>query len=330
MKISKLPSGSYRIQPYIDGIRNSIAFDHKPTTKEINQAIYARKKAIKPDSDTFECCANKYISIKENVLSPSTIRSYKGILKKLPKDFIKLPINKIDNVEMQRLVNDLAVELTQKSIKNYRGFILSVIRLYLPNTNINVTLPQNHKTDDYIPSAKEVKAVLRASEGTKWYKYIMLGCYGLRRSEILPLTDDDIKDGFIHINKSMVLDSNNCWITKEFGKTESSLRKVPIAPEFEKLLKEEGIKCDFHPDKLLHHLKQFQKKAKVKQFTFHRLRHFFCTEMSQVLSEEDVLSLGGWSTPFVMKRVYRHQRVQEDEKMQKKAASKMSSLLQTK
>ena len=42
--------------------------------------------------------------------------------------------------------------------------------------------------------------------------------------------------------------------------------------------------------------------------------------MSEYFPEATVLYMGGWKTPAVMKEVYRRQRIDRDEEMQKKAA----------
>ena len=71
-----------------------------------------------------------------------------------------------------------------------------------------------------------------------------------------------------------------------------------------------------------------QKEAGVPRFRFHDLRHFFVTELSQAgFSEEDIMYLGGYSTPHIMKKVYRHARIDKDLEARKLASKKISDIL---
>ena len=85
----------YRIQKMINGQRYNLSFDHKPTKKEIEQAVskaYTEtpSKAIR---GTFKSYAEQYIDIKENVLSPSTVRSYHSMLRSMSEDFLNIKMN---------------------------------------------------------------------------------------------------------------------------------------------------------------------------------------------------------------------------------------------
>lgn len=327
MKIEKRGT-KYRIQPMIDGQRYSIEFDHNPTQKEIRSAIAECKHDFSEFEFTFGEACEKYIAMKKNVLSPTTIRSYAGILKKLSEEFKALPLKKVTKVHVQTIINKLAVDSSPKTCKNYLGFIMAVLKAFDDSIHFRITLPRKEKEDDYIPSQKEVRAVLEASKGTKWYICFMLGCYGLRRSEILPLTMFDIHDNYVDINKVKVKGIDKGYIVKNIGKTDSSLRRVPIPAELVDLIRQQGFVCDFHPDKILAHLHKYQDIAGVPRFRFHSLRHYFCTELSQAnFSEEDIMALGGWSTPHVMKKVYRHQRINEDSKEQKRAVDTILNTL---
>lgn len=320
MKIEKLPSGNYRVRQMINGKKIHLTFDHRPQNYEILEAL---EEFVHTNStpDTFEQCALRYIAMKENVLSPTTIRSYRSLLRNIDPKFKRTPLKLITQVEVQSLINDISANTSPKTVRNYNGFIMTVLSTFAPTTHFRVTMPRRKKSDDYIPSSDEVKAVLSVAKGTKWYIVFMLGCYGLRRSEILPLTLDDVHDDYIDINKTKVKGDGK-WVIKDIGKTDASLRKVPVSPELVKLIRDQGFICDFHPDKILQHLHLCQEEAGVSKFRFHLFRHYFCTELSQAhFSEEDIMALGGWSTPDVMKKVYRHQRIKEDQEARNRAAN---------
>lgn len=61
MKITKLPSGSYRVQKMVDGKRYSLTFEKRPTQKEIETAISEITNGAYTGKKTFEQCSNEYI-----------------------------------------------------------------------------------------------------------------------------------------------------------------------------------------------------------------------------------------------------------------------------
>ena len=92
MKIEKLPSGSYRIRKMYKGITYTVVTDYKPTQKEALQLLAAEMDKIKPTAPAkldFEAAAKQYISVKANVLSPSTTNGYRGILRNISGNFKK-------------------------------------------------------------------------------------------------------------------------------------------------------------------------------------------------------------------------------------------------
>ena len=327
-KAQKLPSGNYRVQKRLDKKVVSFTFDHNPTQKEIRQAIFEAQlnNNTATISSSFKECADKYIAIKEHILSPSTIKLYRGMLNNLPVEFTALPMYKITQIECQGVINDIAAKCSPKTTANYNGFIMSVINEFNQDARFKIKLPQKKKPDDYIPSSEEVKKILDASKGTMWYIVFMLGAYGLRRSEIIALTLDDFHDGYVDINKTKVI-SEYGFVTKNIGKTSTSLRLVPISDELTNLVMDQGYVYNQHPSRILIHLHRYQDEVGVPRFKFHLLRHFYCTELSQAgFSEEDIMALGGWATPHVMKKVYRHNRIKESEEAQRKAADQIQKL----
>ena len=108
MKIEKLPSGSYRIRKMYKGQMYTVVTDHKPTQKEAIKLLAEELDKITTSYSklTFYNAATEYIESKRNVLSPSTIRSYMGILHNLSATFTKKTIANITNLDVQREIND--------------------------------------------------------------------------------------------------------------------------------------------------------------------------------------------------------------------------------
>ena len=333
MKLEKLPSGSYRIRKMIDGKSHTLTFDHKPSQREIASAILecqAQNITLQnAPKKTFKECANKYIEVKRNVLSASTITAYKSVLNNLG-DFADMPLKEIDSIAVQQLLNDKSQKLAAKTVKNYYSLITAVLGMFYNGLTLKVTLPKPVKKDIYIPTSSDIKTIL-SNSNDKYYIVFMLGCYGLRRSEILALdypTDFDIKNCLISINKSMVRNDNREYVIQHFNKTTESTRIVPVSKDLIKRIQQQGYVYDGHPDKILEYLYTKQKQLGLPKFKFHSLRHYFATELDQAgFSSKDIQKLGGWSSDSILRSVYQHNRVEQDKILQKKAADLISNNL---
>ena len=329
MKIEKLPSGSYRVRKMYKGQSYSVTFDYKPTQKEVMQAISAELDKVqgKHERLTFETAAKNYISSKSNVISPSTEREYIGTISRLSDDFKQLNVSDINVTHIQKEINRLAKTLAPKTVRNYHGFISSVLNVCRPDLNINTTLPQKKKNDPYIPSDNDIKIILQHCTGTMYEIPILLGCYGLRRSEICALTLDDIEENTLHINKAMVMDKNKKWIIKSTKTTASTRDVIVPASLIEKILKQ-GYVYKGHPNSISDYLDKLQKKNNMEHFSLHKLRHYFASKMSALnIPEADIMAMGGWETDHVMKTVYRHSLEEDKKKSQKIASDKLAEII---
>lgn len=85
MKIEKLPSGSYRMRKMYKGTTYTVITEYKPTQKKALQLLAAEMDKVQTRKThmTFREASDKYIEVKENVLSPSTITGYRGIQQRI-------------------------------------------------------------------------------------------------------------------------------------------------------------------------------------------------------------------------------------------------------
>lgn len=328
MKIDKLPSGSYRIRKMIKGKTYSLTFDHKPTDIEIYQAILpVMEETAEGCEMKFEKAADEYISMKKNVISPATVRGYKGIKNKLSEGFKNLRIKDITQIDIQKEANRIALKCSPKTVRNYHGFISAVLGTFRPDLNISTTLPKKRKNEPHIPSEEDVKKLIehaKTHRDGRYYIPVLLGCYGLSRSEICALSIDDLKGNIIHIHKGKVMDDNKEWIVKDIPKETERSRTVPISQELADLIREQGYIFEGHPNTISDYISDACKELKIEHFSLHKLRHFFCSKLSaENIDVETILALGGWSTDFVMKNVYRHKI---DSKV-KEASDKLTDML---
>ena len=328
MTIEKLPSGSYRIKQQSNGVRYSVTIDHKPTKAEAMRLISERLDD-NPTKGTFESYAVRYIETKKNILSPATIRGYNAYLRQISEKLKRTALNSLTQATIQEEINRLSADHAPKTVRNIHGFISSVVKLYRPNLVLNTTLPQKEKKEPYIPTDTEVKAILEYAKGTKFEVPLWLAVYGLRRSEVLALTLSDLSENnVISVNKATVR-GDDAFVTKKTKTTEST-REIPINKELADLIRAQGYVYEGDASIILDFLHKAQKELGIKQFKLHALRHYFASFMSEIVSEEDVLALGGWSSPYVMKSVYRHSRIKDDEEAKRVAIEKMSTKLSTK
>ena len=313
MKIEKRGTNSYRIRKLVDGKMYSITVHYKPTQQQATQLISEIVSSASGLKGTFHYYANEYIEIKEKILSPRTIREYHTTVKMLPEWFLRMYLDNIKRQDIQRVINELAVDRSPKTIKNYHGFIASVFNMYRPGFKFNTTLPQKEKHDDYIPTADDIRAILESADGTEYYIFLKLACMGLRRSEICALQLSDLDDNnMLHINKALVLDKDNNWVVKS-TKTTASTRNIPLPEQLAAQIREQGYIFKQTPNSVMKWLNRTQDMLDIPRFQLHKLRHYFAsTLMEKGATSKDIMALGGWETDNVMKTVYQHAMKKED------------------
>ncbi len=329
MKIEKLPSGSYRIRKMYKGQMYTVVFNYKPTQKEAVQAMAAELDKIKSSTTqmTFQKAAESYVETKRNVLSPRTIKEYSETAKRFPEWFRKLLISDISQIEINKLVNELSMGKSPKTVRNYHGFMTAVLGTYYPNLKVYTTLPQKIKKESYMPSHNDVKRILAAVKDTPYEVPITLACYGMRRSEVCALQTEDIEGDIVHIHKALVLDENKKWVVKTTKTTEST-RDIIIPMELVDKIKKQGYVYKGHPNSIADHLEKTQRNLGIPHFSLHKLRHYFASEMSALgIPEADILRMGGWETDYVMKSVYRHSMMEKEENAKRDAAEKLRNAL---
>lgn len=329
MKIEKLPSGSYRIRKMYKGNTYTVVFDYKPTQKEAMRAMAAEldKVHVKSETMTFRVAAQKYIDSKKNVLSPSTIRGYSGIIRQISDVFLGSNIYDITALDVQSEINRMAENCSPKTVRNHHGFISAVLGTFRPDLKLNTTLPQKLKTDPYIPSDDDVRRILEYANGTEFEIPIILACYGMRRSEICALTLDDLSGDILSITKAKVQNENLEWVIKT-TKTTASTREIVIPLEVADKIREKGYVYKGYPGEITKFLTATQKKLGIPLFSVHKLRHYFASKMSAMnIPEEDIMRFGGWETDYVMKGVYRHAMEDKNRDAQRAAADKLGNTL---
>lgn len=324
----RLPSGSYRVRVYshTDGNGRKVYESFTAATKkeaELKAAAFAASKDRVNSSDlTVKEAISGYINLKEKVLSPSTIRSYITASKRFtPIDNLK--IKRLDNQTIQEFINQLASEVSPKSVHNIYALLTATINLYSPGCYYNITLPKIPDRIVKAPSDDDVDKILDKATG-EMKKAIFLATLGVRRGEICAVEYEDIENNLLHIHRDLIRGKNG-WELKEIPKTSESERYVLLPDNFRDILKYgTGKIVDRSPNTVTMSFHQLALSCGLS-LHLHELRHYFASIAHAMgIPDQYIMAMGGWKSDFVMKKVYRNSIDDIEKKYREEYAKKIS------
>lgn len=346
----KLPSGSWRCQVLShteeytkpDGtigkrkIRKSFTCDDSSKRgKRICEQMAAEWAASKEnrspvaESLTFGEALEDYISSRENILSPCTIRDYRGTQRNYIQSLMEIKINAITQEDIQKAINLEAVKLSPKTVRNIHGLVSAILRVYRPSMALNTALPKKKRIQLYIPSDEEVKILMNAVEGTELEIPVLLAAFGpMRRGEICALEQSDINGNIVHVSKNMVRTIDNQWIIKA-PKSFAGDRYIDFPDDvIERLPKRPGRIVDLNPGQLTDKFEKCLKKCNLPHFRFHDLRHYSASILHALgVPDVYIMQRGGWGDDGTLKAVYRHVLSDKAQEMNKIANDHFEDLL---
>lgn len=260
---------------------------------------------------------NAYIDNRSAVLSPSTVRSYKGIVSARIEGtgIAEKEVSAMTLTDVQKWVNgEVKDKLSAKTVKDHLSLLRSATKPY--NKRIDwddLAMPQIQRYQGYTPTDANIKALLKYTHGQSdltLYRAILLTAFGpLRRSEACAIMDTDINGNAVTINKALVRNDSGGWEIKP-PKTVDSNRTI-IYPTF--VIKElsgiSGRIIPCNPDALARRFERALKFAKLPRFRFHDLRHYGASIMMYMegVSQRTIENRGGWSRNSpVLKRIYQN------------------------
>ena len=316
-KAKKLPSGAWRTQVYAGkdaNGKNRYESFTAPTARE-SELLAAQFKASterrKAGDMTVQEAIDGYISAKEKVLSPKTIREYKNMARTRYTDIGKKSVRKLTTEDLQIWISSMVGDLSPKSIANTHGLLASSVAFYAPDLRFPITLPKKAKQKQTAPSDEEIRALYEAADD-EMKMCIALAAFGsLRRGEICGLKYKDLlKDG-VYVHCDLVQDTDNNWILKEMPKTAESVRTVKLPSEVMELIGT-GDPDEFiyprSPYALSRGFQRLRKKLGLEHIRFHDLRHYFASIAAVLgIPQAYVADFGGWrkNSP-VMQDVYQN------------------------
>lgn len=326
MALRQLPSGSWLLQKQIDGKRYNITFPKKPTKREIEDALFERRKSHPKitSTDTFKDGALAYIESKDHILSPSTIASYHSLIRNLSDAFLALRIADIETLDIQREINTYAETRSPKSVKNASGFITVVMHSYRPDMFINTKLPQSVKKETLIPTDEEAMQIINELKDTPYEAATLLCMMGLRRSEAISVTADDIhksgSDYFLTIDKGTVTNGHGEYVTKT-TKTVSSTRTIYLPPYLAELIIRQGKAYEGFPNSILRNLKRIQKRLGINVTSLHALRHYYVSHAHALgIPDATIAKSVGHKNISTTQAIYTHAKTEMQLSYEKKAS----------
>lgn len=325
MTIEKLPSGSYRLRKMIDGKTYKCTVDHYPdeTERALLLAEMIKNKPYYSVKGTIRQCIEGYIQSKSNVLSPSTVRGYRGIIRQIDDDFLDIRMSDLTLPILQNEVNRYAQKHAPKSVANFSGFLVSVCHFVGLDIN-SPTLPTKTRSTAYIPSKNDIQQICEYIKGSKYEIPLLLSIYGLRRSEVCALTVEDLSGNVLTINKALVEDSDRKWVIKS-TKTEDSARQIIISDYLANLIRQQGYIYNGSAGQIWEYLRTVQDKLGIPRFPLHKMRHFYASYLHDLgYSPKQIQDSGGWKTSKIMETVYQH--ALDVEQAKKNMANDIASL----
>jgi integrase len=326
--IKQLPSGNYNVQIVVgndaSGKRIVESFTDASYAAVMQWALDRRltrdeEQTHLPGSGsmTFGDALDAYIESKSAVLSPATIRGYRVIQRNALESLMPMQLRKITQNDLQVAINKEALDHKPKTLRNYNALITSVFSTFRPDFHPHTTLPQKEKNEIEVPEEDEVKKLLTAAKGTRYYIPIILAaCCGMRRSEICGLRWKDVnfKKNTIRIDSALVVDEENNYVEKG-TKSYSGTRTIPMMPPVRAAL-EEALTDTTAPDDLLfkgsintitNKFPNILAKAGVRHFRFQDLRHYVVSIMLYLnIPKKYIADYVGHKDEKMINEVYGH------------------------
>lgn len=337
-KAKQLPSGSWRIRVYDSETGKYISFTSKLKGKAgKNEAELMAKqwqtgrRQSQQFGLTLDGAIDKYISSKENILSPTTIDKYKNIKRnQLSQSFLLLKCSHITQIDVQNEVNRLAGIYSPKTVHNAHGLISAVLGQYAPSLNLRTTLPPRQRKIKDLPTAEQIIEWFRGSDIEL---VVLLGLWqGFRVSEIRGLRKSDFKNGILTINQVIVTVGKEN-IIKSMAKTSKSNRQLEVPKMIQRLVDEVNSEyiTTINGVNIYKKFKRIVSKNGYPDITFHDLRHLNASIMLALgVPDKYAMERGGWSTTSTLKNVYQQTMSAERQRFDKVIDGYFEKIIQEK
>lgn len=286
------------------------------TKEELDVAVLERKiraKKLKNTTDlTLREGITAYIDLRSPNLSPATIAKYKTIRDHAFQDIMDLRMKDIIDLEpavsneARRTVGNKKQLVSAKTLRDEYFFIRTVLKKYTPKVyREDVRLKPVKRS---FPPLIEPEKITGIVHGTSIELPVMLAMWlSMTVSEIRGLTKSESIDGDYITIRSVLLTVNGKDVRKELAKEVTRNRRYKLPERLKKLINEvEGdIICPMTNAALTKRFYRLLKANGLPRISFHELRHINASTMARLrIPKKTACERGGWSTEYVMDRVY--------------------------
>lgn len=323
-KPRELPSGNWRceIKPYkISVVHEDPEVAHAMALAQKAGIVAKREdaKAARQGNITLSSAIDNHISIRDNLLSPSTKNGYREIQRNRFHGLMDKKISEISFFDLQAAVNQEAEKVGKKTIMNALALISAVMSDYGIESGIDkLKLPQRKKKPARFYEEAELVELFDLIRGTFIEIPVLLATWlGLRRSEIFGLCWDAVSFDTeeIEIKRTYVKDEEKGYVLRDEMKTAESRRTLHCPGYILSRLdeyqpdhsKRTGRIFTMHPNTPYQTLKDLCERSNLKFVGIHGLRHTNASVMMTLgVMDKYIMAEGGWSTDYTMKNVYQH------------------------
>lgn len=256
---------------------------------------------------TLGAVIDNFIKDNDQVLSPSTVNAYNSYRNSRFKDYMD---EELDQINFQRMINNECKLVAPKTVHNAFRLVTGALRhagLEIPKVN----LPKKPKADRPWLDYEQIELFLNAIRGKPYELGALLALHGLRRSELLHLTADniDLEKGIIHVRGASVVGEKNKLVDKDTNKNTTSTRDVHIViPRLTELIRgKEGRLITTNPTTLYGSINGLCERNGLPKVGVHGLRHSYVSLARHLRMDElTVMREGGWADSKTVHAIYTH------------------------
>ena len=316
----RVSSGKWYINMRLGGESVSVTENTKTACIKRAQLIKAEylvgRRAAEPErrSCTLTEALDRYIAARASILSPATIRNYRGYQESRFQDVMEADVWECDEYFWQSAVNRESRSCSARTLKNAWSLMASAIYTET-RQRFQIHLPQVIRSEHPWLTPEEVKIFVEAIRGRSYETAALLALCSLRRSEIKALRwqDIDLKRSLVHVRGSMVYNEAEVLVRLDTNKNPQSRRDVPMIPQLYDVLKASGKHAPSDPvvplsfNAIFSGINRTCSANGLPEVGIHGLRHSFASLAYHLgLSEKVAMQIGGWADQGTMHKIYTH------------------------